>query len=788
MMKRNKFFPALAAAALALGLSAGLTACTDVTDNPSSLIDTSPAIAEGEQDVLKGRLVYALNADSLDSYLLPLASLRDVDLQAYDQSDYYGVRVVEKNGERYLQPYQKQEVQPGTIETIRLRVAPKQRPDEARSAVIIVYKRNTVATTRAGSGVTSSYSDIIGRTTRPTNELNHQEQILLDMTRLKNVTGMTDPDFPRLTYNETDYLTANTSNSRIVDFAYDNQSMDEVTHSFNMNIGLSWLFPIGKMLFNGAFNFGFHKTEFSSSAYEYMLAMRRIEKATVQFDMQKFEDNGLNSSIMLSHHFKVLSMLTNLTFWDHILNANMNAQAVYDYWGTDMISEGTFGGLYTYIYGRQENACGSTTAWDAGLSLGLHTKLGVDQMPKSDSATTAAVLLWKFKSEAAGKIGGNAGFDLGSEDSEYHEASKAFSLDFRWGGGNGSTDAAWMSGFDNNDNWALVSYSASASKPEDNAETNSQGSTLYPLHKMAENLATGYKAMFALEGLTHRDSILVNRMEANAKKLADARQDYLNSLAQDWADAEYVLADLIMVTADRDKDKGHPDGGPKPIVREDPFGVKRIYYPVMANDFAAVDKGYAFETGQPKPLKNKTYINDDNVDKNQYWYYALAPVNETPGISGVRFFPDYGEYYDDGNLWVRRGESSKTGIKWKDAEDRYLYLRFYNNMSASSPWPARSATFLTRYGDVRVADTGGAELAPGGRTQSSVYAEWNKREYFVSGTYIYENWSDDMSYWFSNSHWDEKNSYGCNFRIVMYRDPLRIKSIKEIHQPKRWGE
>lgn len=772
---------------LAVLVGAVLTACSSEDNSVNN--PTTPVIAEGEQDVLKGRLVYALNADSLDSYLLPLASLRDVDLQSYDHSDYYGVRVIQQNGERYLQPYQKQEAQPGSIETIRLRVAPKQRPDEARSAVIIVYKRKTEAITRAGSGVTSSYSDIIGRTTLPSNELNHQEQILLNISRLKAITGMKDTISRRmiLTYDETDYLTANTSNSRVVEFAYDSQSMEEVTKSFNWGIGLSAIFPIGKLLFNGAFHLGQHKTEFSSSANEYMLAMRRVEKATVKFDMQKFEDNpGLNSPIMLAHNFKVLAMLTNVSFWDHMLNRNMNPQTVYDYWGTDMICEGTFGGLYTYIYGRQENACGNTVGWDAGGSLGLHKTLGSDKVPKADSATTAQVLLWKYLSDAASKVGGNADGNYSSENSEYREASKSFSLDFKWGGGNGSTDAAWMSGFDNNDNWALVSYSASASKPEDNAEANSQGSTLYPLHKMAENLATGYKAMFYLEGLTHLDSVIVNIIENNAKRLADTRQDYLNTLAQDWADQEYVLADFMMVTTDADPKTGHPAGEPKPIIRTDPFGVKRIYYPMMANDNAPVDKGYALETGQPKQLKTKTYINDDNVNKNQYWYYALAPKNETPGIRFISFHTDEGEFcmfritdfLFNGLEYIRRGESSKTGIKWNDVEDRYVYIQYYDKPKDSNK-PVTAVELLTDHNDKRIANTGGAELAPGGSTQAQIYNEWNRR-----------SWTYDYGYtWFSDAHGDSKSMYGWNIRSPGFtRDPLRIKSIKEIYQPKKWGE
>ena len=376
-------------------------------------------------------------------------------------------------------------------------------------------------------------------------------------------------------------------------------------------------------------------------------------------------------------------------------------------------------------------------------------------------------------------MGGNTAFDIGSGDSEYHEASKAFSLDFRWGGGNGSTDAAWMSGFDNNDNWALVSYSAHSTTQETDAEANAQGSTLYPLHKMAENLATGYKAMFALEGLTHRDSILVNRMEANAKKLAEARQDYLNSQAQDWAAQEYVLADFMMVSTPADSKTGHPAGEPKPIVREDPFGVKRIYYPLMANDYAPVDKGYALETGQPKALKTKTYINDDNVDKNQYWYYALAPKNETPGIKYITFYPDKGEFLTkDGLKYIRRGESSKTGIKWNDAEDRYVYINYYNEPKDSNE-PVTAVELRTINNGLRIANTGGAELAPGGSTQTQIYNEWNSRHWYCNINYL----------WFNDAHEDSKSKYGWNINFLRYtKDPLRIKSIKEIHQPKRWGE
>ena len=297
---------------------------------------------------------------------------------------------------------------------------------------------------------------------------------------------------------------------------------------------------------------------------------------------------------------------------------------------------------------------------------------------------------------------------------------------------------------------------------------------------MAENLATGYKAMFYLEGLTHLDSVIVNIIENNAKRLADVRQDYLNTLAQDWADQEYVLADFMMVTTDADPKTGHPAGEPKPIIRTDPFGVKRIYYPMMANDYAPVDKGYALETGQPKQLKTKTYINDDNVNKNQYWYYALAPKNETPGIQDIIFYPDKGEFCNiDGKKYIRRGESSKTGIKWNDAEDMYVYIHYYDETKDSNN-PVTAVELRTYRNNLRIANTGGAELAPGGSTQTQIYNEWNSRNW---------DYSYRSSLWFNNAHEDSKFKYGWNIRSLRYtQDPLRIKSIKEIHQPKRWGE
>ena len=784
-MKKNLFTPIRSLAVMsALLICASLTSCSDSDDNPA--IDTSqPAITEGAQDVLYGQLFYPIDADSLDNYRLPVASLRDVELEAYDHSDYYGVRVEERDGERYLAPYLKQEARPG-IEVIRIRVTPKQRPDEARNAAIVVYKRRSESlaraaegTTRAGGGLTSNYSDVIGRTTTPDAALNSQRQTLFHMTRLKDIATLRDDNFQFWTYDSEDYVTVNTTNSRVVDFTYDNQSVDQVTKSFNWGIGLGTLFRAAKVMFNIGFNFGQHKTEFSSSAYEYMLAMRRVEKATVKLDMQKFEaDDGLSGDLTRAHHYKVLFTLLNKDFLAHLLNSQMNPEAVYNYWGTDMISEGTFGGLYTYLYGRQENACGTTTGTDAGFNVGV--KWGMTR-PDSSLVTTAQVLLWKFVN--ANPQNASASFNWSNEDSEYHEASKAFSVDFFWGGGNVSTDKEWEGGFNSQDNWALVSYSANAmNQKEADLQTgaNGENSTLYPLHKVAEAILTGYKATFFGKAMSPKDELLIQLMEHNIQKLADAREDYIWALAADYEEQPYVLADFMMVTG---SDK-HEEGEPKPIIREDPFGVKRIYYPMMANDYAPVDHGYALETAQPK-LKTKTYIEDNNTNKTQYWYYALAPKNETPGICHIALLEDRGEYpgwYHDNTYrdYVRRGESTHEGVKW-DIDDNYVYVsyleyyeRFYERYQ-----PITAVCFKTVNGSkvYRVASTGGAELAPGGSLQKDVYDEWTHFHYSTEDCTI-----------FSNSHYDAKNQTGLNLKLYYTTDPLHINSIKEIHQPKKWGE
>lgn len=769
----NQLAVLMYAFAVAMVLGTTIVACSDSEEGNT----TNPVVADGELDVLGGRLFYTLDADSLDNYLLPVASLRKVEVETLDQSDYYGVRVVERDGERFLQPYMKQEPQP-SIETIRLRVTPDQYPEEARHALLVLYKRRpTTDETRAsGGGFTSKYSDIIGRTTYPTNELNRQQQMLLSMTRLADLTLPADT-LGRYVwgYDTEEYLMANTTNKRIVDFAYDDQSIEEVSHSFNMSLGFNVLFPL-KLLFNTGFGYNKHKTEFSSSAFEYMLAMRRVEQATVQFDMTKFEDNGLSGDIALAHHFKVLMAICNSNFIINLLNSSLSTDAFYDYWGTDLICEGTFGGLYTFLYGRQENACGTTSGYDASVNLGVHL---MKEAPSMDSVTKAQALLYKFMTDKP-SVGGDAKAGWGFDDSEYQEASKSFTVDFTWGGGNGSTDAAWMSGFDNTDNWALVSYSAGATRqtPESLQGDEPAGSSaLYPIHKVAQSLLTGYKATFYGLAMTDADKRLIALLEDNVQKLKDAREDYLLKLGQDYEKQPYILADLMMVTTDRDEKTGHPDGEPKPIVRSDPFGVKRIYYPVMANDYAPGDQGYALEVGQPKPLKTKYYINDDNVVKCQYFYYALAPQNETPGIEDVKVKTDGGEF---SARYIRRGENSTVGLGYGNLEPHYIYIQYFEDPDNRSNSPITAVVFHVVNGSKKdyIANTGGAELAPGGSTQTNVYDEWSSRTYSLD---IYDDW-------FSSSHWDSNKQYGFNFNIGYTRNPLRIKSIKEINQPKRWGE
>ena len=129
--------------------------------------------------------------------------------------------------------------------------------------------------------------------------------------------------------------------------------------------------------------------------------------------------------------------------------------------------------------------------------------------------------------------------------------------------------------------------------------------------------------------MNEEDVKAYNNAASNVNALIEAKEDYLNAHAAGMtAKPRLVVADMIMKYGDND----HKNGQPQPFVGTDPRNASRkwIYYPMMANKYAPVDRGYAFESSQD----DYTVAVDT---KDEYWYYAMASENDCDGIVEIQF-------------------------------------------------------------------------------------------------------------------------------------------------------
>ena len=192
-MKTRRYFHTLLASVM-LAATAGLTvACTDNYDNsidvPGGTVGT--VITEGALDVVHGRIVYGINADSLDNYRLPLATLQNVDIQPVKRSDSYGFRVETIDGKQYLTPSVQQE-QTKAIEDAIVKISPKQHPELGRHIFIVFYKpslyeASNPSLTRASSDgmeLLGNYSNVIGSGTFRWGEVGNNKSTVFDYNKI----------------------------------------------------------------------------------------------------------------------------------------------------------------------------------------------------------------------------------------------------------------------------------------------------------------------------------------------------------------------------------------------------------------------------------------------------------------------------------------------------------------------------------------------------------------------------------------------------------------------------
>ena len=731
-----------------VGCAALLTECSKNGD-----YTVPPPYPENEIDIAKGKLFHIIDVDKLDEGRLALGTTGEVVLSAPD-SEFYDFDSQVIDGVRYVVAKSKA-MQPHSCEVVKLKIIPKSQPEYARNMMLIFRKNlNSVKS----EPLLSCYSEYLGKGTRCYEKVSNTTQSVLLYDYIEDL--------------DENYLTVNSTLNSLKMLEFSGSDYQSTLTSWAFNVGASFqhtrpeVFTLDEISFgelvpvktrstsilSGSFDFGMSGSLNASQAYEYYMNIYLVKKAEIALNMSRFEYSDNNDTPDL----RLFSLLAD-DFLDQISNvpsASFNTTQFFDDWGTDVITQAVFGGYNLYIYGRSENTYENSVGFDACAEL-KRTK------PATDGKSWVDV----YKNAHSDYAGGN--FDVSYMNEDYHEASKAVGVSLTVGGNMADNDAqTWLDGFNNSsesDKWALVGYRRVADEPVEGADIDSI-SLLYPIETLAHDIVAAYYLNFKDE-MNEEDVKAYNNAASNVNALIEAKEDYLNAHAAGMtAKPRLVVADMIMKYGDND----HKNGQPQPFVGTDPRNASRkwIYYPMMANKYAPVDRGYAFESSQD----DYTVAVDT---KDEYWYYAMASENDCDGIVEIQFEidgDDAVEYY------TRRGDCAHEGSNDTNKAN-YLWVKYYDPSSYDASQKITAVGFYDKNDDVKqiIASTGGSELK-----RNATEGETREWESF---------WQDREA---RDKPWNEGGAdiHYHQFYPVYVRKDLPIKRMNEsnVCHPLKWGE
>ena len=409
-------------------LLAGLTCFTACQDDDvlKEDIGKEEYVPEGTKDVAGGALVHIIDEGDIANRALPLSALRKVEIEP-GQSEYLQFTCEQKeDGKWYVVPQQVKALDK-PFEVIPVKITPREYPEEGRT-VLMVLRQGSMET-KAGDAITSVYSEVLGKSTRCYGKFgNTVGSVLL---------------YDRISQLGEEYVTANTTQKEFSMIEFSGDSYEKTMENWSFNVGASfkktrkkgltdgemrqWTINGGTdeglsnilsqkptYVWSGSFDFGMSGSLSASEAYEYYLNLYHVKMSEVKLNMSVFEQEKKDSTL--------LALLSDRFL--NALNTEMDrdkANAFFDDWGTDVITQGSFGGYNIYIYGRKENVYEQSVGFDAQGKL-----------QRSHPTTSGSTWEEIYKNAHSDYAEGH--FDVAYQNESYEQASKAVSLQFSTGG------------------------------------------------------------------------------------------------------------------------------------------------------------------------------------------------------------------------------------------------------------------------------------------------------------------------------------------------------------------
>lgn len=806
-MKKKNFFLVLAVSAMLTATTGFLTSCS-IDDNPSEEPPTDPTaiVAKGAEDIVHGAMFRLFHVDSLDHYKMPLAALSQVEITP-QQNDYYSAKVVEENGVKYVVPVQKKP-QDKPLVAVRMKIVPKGHTELGRNVFFVFYNPAAMpnkARTRGNVDETESkvFSDWIGHSMFYWQGLTASKQVIISYDKLKDfgdtILSRTNPEVNEfhksysgcVTTKVSEIYSQHTGSSSkktrksmkqtLKDGASVGIKVVQKVTGDDSNKLIEALGKVASLTRTRGFNDArvvtrtktndFTESFNQSDTYEYFVNMYRVGKKDVALNMSRFEadENGGTPDI------KTLYYMTNPQFIKEVGNlpADFNTATFYDEWGTDIITQGRFGGCHYYVYGRKENAYESSVEEDATQSFRT-------AYPKSVNAEGGGDWLKIFK--AANSDYKSKEKSVMSKKENYKKASGAQECSIIKGGNLAESGdiSKWLEGFNNKENWGLVSFrTGSDGIEETNDENNTalpeDGPYTYPIDQYIFNIAVGF--YFSLgDDATPLDKAKVDKWVAISDRLAENRCDYIAShFAPVYEKPRLVLADILM----KEGTNNHAEGEPEPFIDKDPRdGTKyRIYYPMMANTKYSPredERGYAIETSSDAYI-----VGSDS--KDHYWYYALAPEDDCTGIVDIVV------YWKPLDFYYRRGQHANSGVALALA-DNYVMVKYYDA-------DAKDADPYKKITAVALGDPNKGKIIPYDKIWASTGGSELKRNFTESELKKWQDWWGDSAtvsthkdnkYWFDGALSSKPNKIKVGYSTKTL--PIDRLNEKTVCHPLPWSK
>ncbi len=746
----------------------GLTGCQE-SENLEEVVGIEEYVPQGTNDVVGSVLLHIIDEGDEDSLVLPLSVLRMVNIET-TPNDYVKFNCEQHNDGKWYAIAEMQKALDKPYEIIPVKITPREFPEKARTVLVVL--RQSSAATKAGDAITSVYSEVLGKGTRCYGQIgNTLGSVLL---------------YDQISKLGEKYLTANTTQKKFSMLEFSGDSYEKTMENWSTNVGASFqktrkkglsagdklvlkdvLAKSGQAQFkkeltsilnrkptyvwSGSFDLGMSGSLSTSESYEYYLNLYRVKMSEVRMNMSVFEQEKKDPSLLA---------LLSPTFAKALNVDNINTTAFFDNWGTDIITQGSFGGYNIYIYGRQENVYEYSVGFDAQGSL-------------SRSKPTSTGKTWQDIYENAHSDYAEGHFDVAYQNENYEKASKAVSLQTSTGGDLAIDDPQkWLDGFNtdgSNSKWALIGYNTSSDENDDTL------CRLYPIEELVGQIAFTYDQV--VTDKSEADMEAVTRLLNNYSDLLNAKDDYLNSKqVKQQAKSRLVLADIIIKSGTN----GHKKNEPAPFVAQDPNNQNNYltYYPMMSNSNAPCENGYAFE------VTCHHYIDATDYD-DKYFYYALAPSDNCLGIVDAVFCQEgTAKDFNGGKYYIPRGVHANHEMSGA-LDNNYLFVKYYDEGVDHDPSKKITAIGFANVDkkDKIIASTGGSELRMNAtQTEENKFNQfWDKKNW---------NWyADDRSgkNWVFYKGGLVKHN---RFYTIYSTQELPIRHFREssVWQPKKWGE